>query len=298
MTHTPNPTAVRATGRPRRRFFTGRGESPLQAAWDYLQMGVWALLILFPVSMVVMNSFKTLPQFLREPQALPAPWTVENYLTAWEKANVSLYFRNSIVVSFGGVFTTVLLGALAGYALARFKFRLNLPIYLFFLTGMMIPFQLIMTPLFKVVKDFHLTGTYLSIILPFIAVSLPFTVFLLTNFFRTLSSELIDAARIDGAGEFTIFARIMLPLAQPALATAVILNFLWMWNDFFLSLVLITRQGLRTLPLGMVVFFGMYLNNWVTLFASMVLATIPLVVIYLAASERFIGGLTVGALKG
>jgi raffinose/stachyose/melibiose transport system permease protein len=277
---------------------TRRGAGPLQRALDYAQMTAWALIVLLPVTMVVMNSFKPLPQFLRAPQALPDLWTVENYASAWTKGRMGNYFQNSVIVSFSGVFFTTLLSALAGYALARFRFRLNFLIYLFFLTGLMIPFQLIMTPLFKVVRDFHLSKSYLSIIVPYIAVGLPFSVFLLTNFFRTMSSELIDAARIDGAGEFTIFTRIMLPLAQPALATVVILNFLWMWNDFFLALVLITKAQLRTLPVGMVVFFGMYLNNWVTLFAAMVMATIPLTIIYLVASERFIGGLMVGALKG
>ena len=189
-------------------------------------------------------------------------------------------------------------GTLAAYALARYPFRGNDLIYLYFLTGIMVPIRLAIIPLFILMRDLHLLDTHWSLILVYAASGLPSAIFILAGFFRAVPRELDNAARIDGAGELGILVRVMLPLVRPALAIVTIYNIIPIWNDFFFPLVFIHQDRLKTLPLGLTVFFGEFATNWALLFAGLTLAAAPVVALYVVMSQQFIKGLTAGAVKG
>jgi raffinose/stachyose/melibiose transport system permease protein len=168
----------------------------------------------------------------------------------------------------------------------------------YFLTGIMVPIRLAIVPLFVLMRDLHLLDTYWSLVLVYTASGLPSAIFILTGFFRALPRDLDNAARIDGAGELNVLLRVMLPLVRPALAIVTVYNIIPIWNDFFFPLVFIHEDRLKTLPLGLTVFFGEYATNWALLFAGLTLAAAPVIGLYILMSQQFIKGLTAGAIKG
>jgi len=202
------------------------------------------------------------------------------------------------MVSVISILVLLTVASMAAYALARFRFKLNTLIFMLFLAGIMIPIRLGILPLFILMRDLGLLDTRLSLILTYAASGMPMSVFILTGFFKTLPYELTDAARVDGCNEFQIFYKILLPLIRPALATVAIVNFVPWWNDFFFPLLFIKSDALKTIPLGMTIFFGQYMTDWGLLFAGMVIASIPLFILYILMSKQFISGLTSGAVKG
>ena len=187
--------------------------------------------------------------------------------------------------------------ALAGYMLGRYEFTGNRLLTAYFLAGLMLPFRLAIVPLFLLLNDMGLVDKRLGLILVYAATGIPFSVFILSSFFRQLPKELTEAARIDGAGEFTIFGRIMLPLVRPALATVIVFQFVPLWNDFFFPLVLLRSTNKWTLPVGMTRFFGEFQTDWSTLFAGLIITTLPLILIFLLATKQIIAGLTAGIGK-
>jgi len=215
----------------------------------------------------------------------------------WRAGRFDLYLGNSLIVTAGALALILSLAALAGYALGRFRFRLNTALYLFFLSGLLVPAKLAIIPLFIFLKALHLLDSRLGLILVYAAAGLPAAVFILTGFFRALPADLDNAARIDGAGELGVFWRVMLPLCRPALAIVTIYSAIPIWNDFFLPLVLIQTPERKTITQGLAVFFGQYQTDWGALFAGLTLAALPIVLLYLALSEQFIKGLTAGATR-
>lgn len=257
-----------------------------------------SLIALYPVFIMVMSGFKTLPEIMFAPLALPKSWSLANYAQVWYQAGFNVYFKNSLLVSILAVATILTTGSIAAYVLGRYRFRGNTLIYSFFLVGLTLPIKLGILPLFMLIRSLHLFDTLGALVLIYTAIEIPFSVFILTGFFRSLPVELEEAARLDGCGDFAIFYRIMLPLVRPALATVGIFAFDVVWNDFFFPLIFLRSDGLKTLPLGLTVFFGEYQTNWSMLFAGLTLSTIPLIIVFLFASKQFIGGLTAGAVKG
>ncbi|HEY3247630.1 MAG TPA: carbohydrate ABC transporter permease [bacterium] len=257
-----------------------------------------AILVLAPMLIMGLSAFKSTREIFQNPFGLPTVWRLENFARVWVEAHFALYFRNSVVVTLVSILIILALGAMAGYALGRFRFSGNDLLYLFFLSGLMLPIRLGIIPLFILMRDLHLLDSLWSLILIYAASGLPSAVFILTGFFRTLPSDLDSAARIDGAGEWLIFRRIMLPLVRPALVIVLIYNVIPIWNDFFFPLVFIQSDRLKTLPLGMTTFFGQYYTDWAILFAGLTLAAVPVVTLYVLLSRHFISGLTAGAVKG
>jgi raffinose/stachyose/melibiose transport system permease protein len=186
---------------------------------------------------------------------------------------------------------------MAAYALARYRFRGNEAIYLFFLSGLMVPLKLAIIPLFIQLATLGLVDTHLGLILVYTAMGLPSAIFILTGFLRTLPTEPEESARIDGASEARIMWSIMLPLARPAMVIAGIHNAVPIWNDFFFPLVMVQTDRLKTLPQGLTVFMGEYNTEWGVLFAGLTLAALPITLVYMALSRQFIAGLTHGAVK-
>ena len=257
-----------------------------------------AFLVLAPMAIMGVSAFKSTREIFQHPFALPAVWRWENFARVWVEARFALYFRNSVLVTIASVVIVVILGAMAGYALGRFRFRGNDLVYLYFLSGLMLPIRLGIIPLFILMRTLHLLDTLWALILTYAASGLPSAVFILTGFFRTLPADLDSAARIDGAGEWLIFQRIMVPLVRPALIIVAVYNLIPVWNDFFFPLVFIQTDRLKTLPLGMTTFFGQYSTDWGALFAGLTLAALPVVTLYALLSQQFIRGLTAGAVKG
>ena len=233
-----------------------------------------------------------------DPFGLPSSWSFGPFVRVWEKAHFNVYFFNSALVTVVSLAILLFTATLAAYGLARFKFRGNNFVFMLFLAGIMIPIRLGILPLFILMNKLSLLDTRWSLILTYATSGMPMSVFILTGFLKSIPQELTEAAKVDGCSEFGILYRIMLPLIRPSLATVTIVNFVPWWNDFFFPLLFIKSQRLKTIPLGMTIFFGQYMTDWGMLFAGMVIASIPLLLLYLLMSKQFISGLTSGAVKG
>jgi raffinose/stachyose/melibiose transport system permease protein len=254
--------------------------------------------VLFPIVMVFFGSFKSTSEFFKHPYDPPISWALMNYRQAWNEANLQNALKNSIISTAFGVGVSTFLAALASYGLSRFRFAGRLSIRLIFIGGLVVPIQLIILPLFIIYRDLHVLGGLWPLCLTFAVFGIPLAVLVLTGFFALLPRDLEDAARIDGASHLQIFWRIMLPLSRPALAAVVILNGVWMWNDFFLGFILISDADSYTLPVAVMAFRGTYLTKWGLIFASVIISAIPVITAYLLLSKQFITGLTAGSVKG
>ncbi len=257
----------------------------------------YAAIVLIPLLLVVSNSLRPTREIFKHPVALPTHPSFDSFIEAWEKANFNVYFVNSLMITVAAVVLATAVAALAGYMLGRYKFRGSILLSAYFLAGLMLPFRLAIVPLFLLLNDMGLIDNRMGLILVYAATGIPFSIFILSSFFRQLPQELSEAARIDGANEFTIFGRIMLPLVRPALATVIVFQFVPLWNDFFFPLVLLRSTDKWTLPVGMTRFFGEFQADWSTLFAGLIITTLPLVIIFLLATKQIIAGLTAGIGK-
>ncbi|HBK69251.1 MAG TPA: carbohydrate ABC transporter permease [Firmicutes bacterium] len=257
-----------------------------------------ALIFICPLILLILTAFKSTREIFMNPFGLPASWSFKTFVRVWQKAHFNIYFFNSILVTLISLALLLFTSTLSAYALARFKFRLNNFLFMLFLAGIMIPIRLGILPLFILMNELGLLDSRWSLILTYAASGMPMSVFILTGFLKTIPLELSEAAKVDGCSEFGILYRIMLPLIRPALATVTIVNFVPWWNDFFFPLLFIKSEKLKTIPLGMSIFFGQYTTDWGMLFAGMVMASLPLLLLYIFMSKQFISGLTSGAVKG
>jgi len=231
---------------------------------------------------------------------LPASLQWDNFERAWTQAHIGRFFVNTLIVLAGSLTGTLLVSSMAAYVLARFEFPGRQVIFYSFIAGLMFPVFLALVPLYFLVGDLHLFGTYQGLMLVYIAYSLPFTIFFLTAFFKTLPNEVAEAAILDGANQYQIFFQIMLPLARPGLIAMGIFNFLGQWNQFLLPLVLMPDEDKHLLSQGLY-FLAVqqgYDNDYSALFAAMVITMIPTLVVYVLFQRRLEAGLTAGALKG
>lgn len=264
-----------------------------------LAMFCWAVVTALPLLWAVISSFKTDDEILNSPWSLPASPQWDNWGRAWTAASIGRYFLNSLIVVGAALLLTMLLGALVAYALARYEFRGNRAIYYMFVAAMFFPVFLALVPLFFVVQQLGLLGTYAGLILVYTAYAVPFTVFFLHSFFRTLPSEIAEAAVLDGCSHGAVFFRVMLPLARPGLVAVGIFNFLGLWNQYLLPLVLnpdpdryVLAQGLAALSVSQ----G-YRSDWSGLFAGLTIAMLPVLVAYVAFQRHIRAGMTAGAVK-
>jgi raffinose/stachyose/melibiose transport system permease protein len=264
----------------------------------YAALIALALITLMPLFWIWMNSLRSTREFNQDQMALPTALVWTNYINAWTTGKFDTYLINSLITTLPTVAGVMLLSAVAGYGLWRFKFRGNRIIFFLFLIGLMLPFQAIMVPLYFRLRDFGLLSTYWGVILPGIAFGLPFGIFLMRAFFSGLSHELVEAALVDGCGEARAFWSIMLPLTKPALTSLAVFQFMWSWNNFIMPFLYLQREELRTLPLGLMLFQGRYTTDFGTLFAGITIATLPVVVTYILFQRKVTEGLTAGALKG
>ena len=256
-----------------------------------------ALFMLYPIFMMVLSGFKTTSEIFMSPFSFPERLNTENFQVIWNKTDVPRYFLNSVIVTLSSIILLLVTGTMAAYAIARYKFRGTLMVSLFFLSGLMLPIRLAIIPLFIQLKYLGLIDSLLGLIFIYTAMSLPATVFILTGFLRSLPKELEDSARMDGASELRIMIDIMVPLISPALVIAGIYSAVPIWNDFFFPLIFIQSPEWKTLAQGLTSFFGEYSINYGVLYAGLSLASLPMILIFIIQSRRFIAGMTAGALK-
>jgi len=264
----------------------------------YLILGAWCLIVLFPLYTMLANSLKRQRDIFRNPFTPPWPLEFDGYLTAWSDGRFDLYFRNSIFVTLVSLFLIVFLGSLAAYALANWRGRWSTFLYILFIAGLMIPIRIGTINLFQIVQALGLTDSVFGLLPVYTAMGLPIAVFVLTAFIRSIPRELMDAAYVDGASEWRIYASIILPLVRPALATVIIFNLIPIWNDLWFPLIFIRAEEQRTVILGVSLLFGQYQTNWTRILAALTLSALPILILYLLMSRQFIKGLTAGAVKG
>jgi raffinose/stachyose/melibiose transport system permease protein/N-acetylglucosamine transport system permease protein len=246
-------------------------------------------------------SLKSNPEFFStSPWSPPTSPTLDNYREAWTTAKIGTFVLNSVIVTVVSVGVTLIVSSMAAYVLSRVQFRGRDALTTFFLLGLMIPGFLVIVPLYFLLRDLHLLGSLYGLIIVYIATQIPFSIFVLTGFFKTLPQELEEAAYVDGASALKVFAKIMLPLTGPGLASVGLLNGLAIWNEFFFALVFLTEESKLTLPVGL---FRLSINaeysaQWTPLFAGLVLAMLPVLIVFGIAQERITKGLTLGAVKG
>ncbi|UFU00783.1 carbohydrate ABC transporter permease [Radiobacillus kanasensis] len=264
----------------------------------YTTLTIFAVVNAYPILWMIINSFKSEQEFQVDQFGLPDTFVLENYVNAWNTANFGVLFKNSIFICLAATILTVLIGAIASYFLSRFTFKMNKVVYTFFIFGMLIPIHATLVPMFILIRNLGLLNTPVTLIFPYIAFHLPITIFILTSFMKAFPKDIEESAVMDGCGIFRIFWSIILPMSRPALATVIILNFIYNWNEFSFALVLINDPALQTLPLGLASFAGQFTTNYGAQMAGLTMSLIPIVAFYLLLEKEIVKGMTAGAVKG
>ena len=273
--------------------------SPVRTVAAHAILIAYTVIALFPVFVIVLNSFKSRAAIFSEPLLLPSTTTFSlvGYETVWNQGNFLLYFQNSVIVTLASLFCVLLFGAMAAFALSEYRFRGNSLLGLYLALGIMIPIRLGTVAILQLIVGAGLVNTLLALILVYTAQGLPVSVFILSEFMRQVSDDLKNAGRIDGLSEYRIFFRLVLPVVRPAMATVAVFTLIPIWNDLWFPLILAPAESTKTLTLGSQVFIGQFLTNWNAVLASLSLAILPALVLYLIFSRQLIRGITAGAVK-
>ncbi|MHC5798060.1 carbohydrate ABC transporter permease [Lacisediminihabitans sp. FW035] len=260
---------------------------------------LWSIVVVVPLLWTVMSSFKTSKEIFASPFSLPTRFSFDNYVNAWTTAGIGSFLLNTIFVVFGALIVTMLFGSMCAYVLARFQFPGSRAIYYLMLAGLTFPIFLAIVPLFFVLRSIGLLNTLPGLILTYAAFALPFTVFFLFSFFKSLSNSIAEAAALDGAGEWRTFFQVMLPMARPGLATVAILNFVGLWNQFLLPVALNSDPKNYVLTQGMATFASQagYSVDFGALFAGVVITIIPVFIVYLIFQRQLQGSVSQGTNK-
>jgi len=278
---------------------TAKQTSQLQRWAVYIVIYLLTLLWLVPVLAALITAVRTNNDILtRGFWAIPNQLSLKNFAEAWTRGGLTHYLPNSFYITLPTLVATLFLSSLAGYALARFRFPGDRVILYVFVAGMMLPFQILLLPVFRLVNAIGLYNTYWALIIFHTAFQLGFCTFVLRNYMRTIPGEILEAARMDGCGEFRIYSQIMMPLTLPALAALATLEFTWIFNDFLWALILIQNDALKPVTTGLAALRGQYVMDWTVIIAGSLIATMPTVLVFLFLQRYFIQGLTLGATKG
>lgn len=261
---------------------------------------LYSVIVAYPMLWMIFASLKTSLELFQSPWGFPKHPQWVNFVNAWSTSQLGRCFVNSVFVTSITMFFILTIGSMASYALARFVFKGRDIIHTVFISGMMFPVFLGIVPLYIMLSKLGMVNNYFGLITVYVAFSLSFTIFILTGFFKSLPGELAEAGLIDGCSHFTVFWKIMLPLAKPGLIAAGIFNFFGIWNEYPLALVIINRQELFTLPLGIASLQNVmqYSTDWGALFAGLVIIVVPTLIVYLIFQRQITEGLTAGAIKG
>lgn len=263
---------------------------------------IFTLAVIFPFLWMIMLSFKDNASILRNPYGLPTSLQWENFVKLFTDPQIRFhrYIWNTVVVTFSAIILTVTLSSLGGYGFGRkrYAFRYREWIFGILLFSLMLPVQATYIPQFMLMSTYNLLNTRLALVLLYTAYQITVSTYLLKTYYSQLPEELEESARIDGAGDFTIFLRIMMPLTKPILTSVILLNFLHNWNELLLAITIVTDPALRTLPVAMMNFVGESASNYALAAAAIVVGMIPILLLYILFADRFVKGLTAGAIKG
>jgi multiple sugar transport system permease protein len=285
----PIPAAAVATRQRRRRP---------QRTFMYVFLTALTLLWLLPIFAALVTSFRTMDDITTNGfWTWPKTWTTDNFVRAWTAARVSKYLLNSFIITLPSLLGMLLLSSMAAYALARFRFRANVWLYFLFVAGTMLPFQILMLPVFRLTNQLGLYDTYGALILIHTAFQIGFCTFVLRNFMKTVPGEILDAAEVDGCSELRIYWQMVLPLTLPALAALATLEFTWVFNDYLWAIILLRSDTLRPVTAGLATLRGQYNTDWPVITAGALLATIPTLIVFVFLQRYFIQGLTLGSSK-
>ncbi|MDY0094634.1 MAG: carbohydrate ABC transporter permease [Candidatus Vecturithrix sp.] len=259
-------------------------------------LAVYCCIIVFLISITILSSFKTKSDLVHNTLGFPKQFTLESYKILITEENFLRWYCNSILLTVAAIAAVIIISSTTAYGLSRYRFKGVVFLQNLFLLGLMFPIQLGILPIFIMLRRIHLVNNFLGLIILY-AANMSFPVFIFSMFFRTLPSTLADAAKIDGAGEFTIFWRVMLPLAKPVIATICLLSTITVWNDFFFPLVFLTKRSMKTVTLGVYQYMSDFLSNWHLVFAAATLSLIPIMILFTLFSSHIVSGITSGSIK-
>jgi len=264
----------------------------------YLFLTISAFVWLVPILTGMITSLRTFDEILTNGFiSWPKTITLVNFKTAWERGGLSRYLPNSFIITLPSLLLTMFFSSLSAYALARFKFPANRVIFFTYVGGMLLPFQVLLLPVFKLTDFLGLYDTYWGLIFFHTAFQLGFCTFMLRNYMRTVPGEIIEAARIDGCSEIRIWAQIMLPLTLPAIAAIATLEFTWIFNDYLWAIVLLRSDNLKPITAGLATLQGQFITDWPVIVAGALIGTLPTLLVFLFLQRYFIEGLTLGSSK-
>ena len=264
----------------------------------YVFLILIAVLYIAPLLWVFMVSFKTNAEIFTSPFALPESFYLDNFTFAWTAGKLGIATLNSFIVCTVTLILSMLIGSMAAFAIGRLRFKLAKPCMTFFLLGMMIPVHCVMIPLFTRFAGMGLSNSLVGLVIPYLTFSLPTTIFIMTGFFQSMPNELIESACIDGSSIYGIFFKIALPLSKTGLFVTGLMTFVANWNELLLAMVFISDDAKKTLPVSLSKFVGPYNTNYSQMFAAIIIAIIPTIIVYSAFSNQIVDGLTAGAVKG
>ena len=263
-----------------------------------ISLTFFAALILIPSLIVVLGSFKTDSEVYNKPLSLPENWNLDNYQRLISESDLEVSFRNSVVVTLLSVIFTLLFASLASFAIARMITVSGKVLATLFALGLAIPAQINLVPIYYIFRDLGLTNSFFGLVIINVTTTLPISIFILTAFFREISRDMYEASEVDGASPLRIYRSIALPLSRPAMGATAIFLFVINWNDLLWPLLLIQQPDKKTLPLAMLAYRGEYFVSFSMLFTAVMVASLPMVIMYLMMQRSFIAGLTAGAVKG
>jgi raffinose/stachyose/melibiose transport system permease protein len=276
-------------------------KTPIEKFWmivAYVLMIAFTIMCLYPLVWLFLTSFKTNQEIYTNTWGLPASWSLDNYINAIEKGHILQYFGNSVIIAVASVVVTAVFATMASYAITRMTWKLSRVVYNLFLLGMMVPVYALIIPLFSIFKSLGLLNTFLSVIIPQIAVGLPMSMFIICGFMQGIPRDLEEAAIIDGCTIFRCFRSIILPIAKSSIVTVAVVQFINVWNDLLLPRIFLTDTNMMTLPVGLTNFQSMYSTDYVGEVAAVIITIIPTIIVYIILHKQIMEGMVAGAVKG
>lgn len=267
-----------------------------EAVWAAILL-IGFILIAYPLFWMITSSLKSYDEIYNSVWSLPSVWHWENYVTAWQKG-ISGYFKNSLIVTVSTVVGVLGFGSLCAYGLTRYKFKGSGILLMVCMGGMMLSPQVCLIPLFKLLQGLGIHNTYFALILPYIAFKLPITVLLVRSYFLSIPKELEESATLDGCTPFGVYRRIYLPMSKPILLTCTVLVTYYAWNEFLFSIIFIDSEKLKTIPAGLMNFRDALQTDWGVLLSGMVIAALPIIIMFIFMQKYFIRGMAAGSVKG
>lgn len=296
---TPDTIAV-TTAEPERARARRRRRVNPWTPWNipvYAILAVYAVAIAYPLFWMVISSFKASSDIYADPWGMPSTWLVGNYAAAWDRG-ISDYFVNSLIVTLVSTIATVLIAALCAYGMVRLPGRLAGIVLIVIMGGLVVAPQVSLIPLYRLLDALGLLNTYWAMILPYVAFRLPMAIILIRSVFLSIPLELVDAATIDGCRSLQVFRHVYLPLSKSVLVTAAVLTAYFAWNEFLFAIVYVDADAVRTIPAGLMAFRDALSTDWGVLLAGLVIAALPIVVLFIALQRYFVAGVAAGSVKG